>query len=72
MVLVSSGEQITSLILLTHATPQVLETLSPPPRPHMFSQMLKQDGKALRFDSFERAQLHKVLGTLILKLYFLT
>lgn len=56
MVLVSSGEQITSLIFLTYAAPQVSETLFyffffPLCPHHTFSQMLKQDGEALCSDS---------------------
>ena len=56
---------------------EVLETLfyfSPTPLcPHgTFSQMLEQDGEALCSDAFERAELLKVSGALILKLYFFT
>lgn len=61
LVLVSSGEEITSLIALTHPTPQVLETLfyTPATLPHLtFSQMLTK--QTLCFDSFQRAQLQKV------------
>lgn len=59
--------------MLTHPTPQVFETLFyiPATLPNLtFSQMLTK--QALCFDSFERAQLQKVQGTLMLKLYFLT